>query len=63
MDLSKGTTATLQVTSMLGVQVLTTQLNGIGNHEADLNVPTGVYLVSLHSPEGILTRKILISNQ
>jgi hypothetical protein len=63
MDLSKGTSATLQVTSMLGVQILTTQLNGIGNHEADLNVPTGVYLVSLHSPEGILTRKILISNQ
>lgn len=62
MDLSKGTAATLQVTSMLGVQVLSTQLIGNGNHEIVLQVPTGVYLVSLHTPEGILTRKILISN-
>ncbi|MBK7028243.1 MAG: T9SS type A sorting domain-containing protein [Bacteroidales bacterium] len=62
MDLSLGSKANLIVSTMLGQQVFNQSLNGSGTHELDLEVPTGIYLISLQTSKGIISRKIFISN-
>jgi len=60
MDLSLGTRAQLVVSNMLGQTVFETGVIGSGHHDFDFHHPGGIYVVSLHAPKGIQSRKIYI---
>jgi fibronectin-binding autotransporter adhesin len=53
----------LGIHDMLGREVYQTELYGNGYHELDISVCTGVYLVTLNSAEGILTKKVFLMNE
>jgi hypothetical protein len=53
----------LVIHNMIGQQVLRQQLNGDGYQELDLNVSTGIYIVSLYSANGVSSKKVFINSQ
>jgi hypothetical protein len=53
----------LTIHNMLGQQILRTQLSGTGYQEMDLDVSTGIYVVSLNSAKGVYTKKVYINTQ
>ena len=63
INLPPGINVELKVHNMLGQQVLRQPLQGNGYHEVDLDVTTGIYVVSLTSVNGVYTRKVYINNQ
>jgi hypothetical protein len=48
---------------MLGQQILRQQLSGIGYQELDLDVNTGIYIVTLSSVKGVYSKKVFINSQ
>jgi fibronectin-binding autotransporter adhesin len=63
LNLPSGVIGNLKVINMVGQQVLEQPMQGNGYHEIDLNVCTGIYVVTLTSINGIYTRKVYINNQ
>jgi hypothetical protein len=53
----------LLIHNMVGQQLLRQQLNGNGYQELDLNVSTGIYIVSLYSANGVYSKKVFINSQ
>jgi hypothetical protein len=53
----------LTIYNMLGQRVLRQQLNGQGYQEMDLDVNSGIYIVTLSSANGVYSKKVFINNQ
>jgi hypothetical protein len=58
-----GENTDLSIHNMLGQQILHRQLSGNGYQEMDLEVNTGIYIVSLYSGKGVYSKKVYINNQ
>jgi hypothetical protein len=58
-----GENTDLSIHNMLGQQILHRQLSGNGYQEMDLDVNTGIYIVSLYSGKGVYSKKVYINNQ
>ena len=63
INLPSGINADLKVHNMLGQQMFRQPLTGNGYHELDMNVSTGVYVVTLLSGNKAYTKKVFINNQ
>ncbi len=63
MNLNVGDQADLRMHNMLGQQVLHVPLQGNGYHEMDVDVKTGIYIVTIRSANLVYTRKVYINCQ
>ncbi|MFZ4522397.1 MAG: hypothetical protein ACOYNC_11870 [Bacteroidales bacterium] len=63
MNLPAGEKAELKVHNMLGQQVCHQVLQGNGYREMDLEVKTGIDIVTISSPGEVYTKKVYINNQ
>jgi fibronectin-binding autotransporter adhesin len=61
--LDEGEKAYMLVYNMLGQMVYQQELTTNGYHEMDLDVNTGIYVISLKSPKGKQMKKVFINNQ
>jgi fibronectin-binding autotransporter adhesin len=53
----------LVIHNIMGQQILRKQMTGNGYEEIDLDVNTGIYVVSLLSDQGVYSKKVFINNQ
>jgi hypothetical protein len=63
IDQPSGEKTDLVIHNMLGQKILHRQLTGNGYQEMDLDVNTGIYIVSLSSAKGVYSKKVFINNQ
>jgi hypothetical protein len=63
IDQPTGEKTDLVIYNMIGQQMLRQQLSGSGYQELDLNLTTGIYIVSLRSGKGLYSKKVFIDNQ
>jgi hypothetical protein len=62
-NLPEGEQADLVIRNMLGQQILHKSLQGNGYREMDMDVNTGIYLVTLRSANEVYTKKVYFNNQ
>lgn len=63
LNLLNGEQGEVQVTDMVGRLIHREKVSGIGYEAIDLNVATGVYIVSLRTVHSISSKKLLISGK
>jgi hypothetical protein len=63
IDQPAGERTDLTIHNMLGQKIVHQQLSGNGYQELDLDVNTGIYIVSLSSAKGVYSKKVFINNQ
>jgi hypothetical protein len=61
-NLTTGDGGELVVRNTLGAVVFKSRLNGFGTHEMDLNLASGMYIVSYSGRTAVFTKKIINSN-
>jgi hypothetical protein len=62
-NVATGEAVGLSIHDMLSREVYKIELEGNGYHELNVNVITGLYLISLKASEGMLTKKLMLINE
>lgn len=63
LDIPEGESATLLIFNMLGQEVYHATLTGNGYHELDISITPGIYVSTITSSAGTLTKKIFLGQK
>jgi hypothetical protein len=63
LNLESGEKGNLAIFNMLGQKLLSKELSGNGYHEIDMNLNSGIYIIAFYSTQGVLSKKVYLSNE